>query len=62
LLLVLTDTLTPEALRTKGWSFAGTTSVPKVKCEGGLLGPLFGEVLSPLFSGPEAGYSIGVAP
>jgi hypothetical protein len=58
--LTLVENLTEQALRTTGWSFTGTTTIPSIKCEGGLLGSLFAEVLSPLFSGPEAAYSINV--
>jgi alpha-tubulin suppressor-like RCC1 family protein len=58
--LSLTDTLTREELLTKGWSFAGTATVPKLKCEGGLLGALFGAILSAQVSGPENAYAIKI--
>jgi hypothetical protein len=54
------ETLTRAQLLTSGWSFAGSTTIPKVKCEGGLLGGLFGAVLSALLSGPENSYAIKV--
>jgi hypothetical protein len=56
--LTLTDTLTKEALLSKGWSFSGTTTIPKITCEGGLLGPLYGETVSGLVAGAGAGYSL----
>jgi hypothetical protein len=58
--LSLVDNLTREELIAKGWSFAGSTTIPKVKCEGGLLGGLFGAVLSTLLSGPENAYAIKI--
>lgn len=58
--LNLTTTLTREELLSKGWSFTGTTTLPKFKCEGGFLGSLFGLVLSTLLSGPENPYAIKV--
>jgi alpha-tubulin suppressor-like RCC1 family protein len=58
--LSLVDNLTREELLMKGWSFAGSTTIPKIKCEGGLLGGLFGAVLSALLSGPENAYTIKV--
>jgi hypothetical protein len=60
LLLSLVDNLTREELLTKGWSFSGNTTIPKIKCEGGLLGGLFGTVLSALLSGPENAYSLTI--
>jgi hypothetical protein len=58
--LTLTDTLTREAL-SKGWSFSGTATIPKITCEGGLLGTLYGETISGLVSGAGASYSLTVA-
>jgi hypothetical protein len=60
LALGLVDTLTREELLTKGWSFAGTTSIPKVKCQGGFLSRLFGVILTGLLAGPEDPYSLSV--
>jgi hypothetical protein len=60
LALNLTDTLTREELLTKGWSFAGMTAVPRVKCEGGFLSRLFGVILTGLLGGPEDPYSISI--
>ncbi len=61
LALKLVDTLTREELLTKGWSFAGTTTIPKINCEGGFLGEPFGVVLSQLLSGPENPYSLAIS-
>jgi pimeloyl-ACP methyl ester carboxylesterase len=58
--LNLTTTLTREELLTKGWSFTGTTTLPKIKCGGGFLGSLFGFVLTGLLSGPENPYAIKI--
>ena len=58
--LTLTDTLTKEALLSKGWSFSGTATIAKITCEGGLLGSLYGETLSGLISGTGATYSLTV--
>ena len=58
LALTLVDTLTREELLTKGWSFAGTTSIPRVKCHGGPLSGPFGKLLSGLLAAPEDPYSI----
>jgi hypothetical protein len=59
--LELVANLTREELMHRGWSFSGTTAVPGFKCQGGLLGTLFGEVLNSLLSGPEAPYTINVS-
>jgi alpha-tubulin suppressor-like RCC1 family protein len=56
----LVDTLSREELLGKGWSFSGTTTLPSIRCEGGLLGQLFGSVLTSLLSGPEDPYSISI--
>jgi hypothetical protein len=60
--LALSDTLTREALQTKGWSFAGTFTLPRFRCEGGFLGAAFGPVLSGLMSGPENDHSLSFGP
>jgi pimeloyl-ACP methyl ester carboxylesterase len=57
--LPLSATLTREELLTQGWSFAGATTLPKLKCEG-FLGPLFSLVLTSLISGPENPYTIKI--
>jgi len=58
--LKLSDTLSTEELLSKGWSFSGTTSLPYVRCTGGLLGSLFGLVASGLLTGPENKYTLQV--
>jgi pimeloyl-ACP methyl ester carboxylesterase len=57
--LNLTATLTREELLEHGWSFSGTTALPRIKCEG-LLGNLFSGLLTILISSPENPYSIKV--
>jgi hypothetical protein len=59
--LALSDTLSREALLKGAWSFAGTIAIPPLRCEGGLLGRLFGAVLTGLLSGPEDPYSLSVS-
>jgi pimeloyl-ACP methyl ester carboxylesterase len=57
----LAATLTPEELLTKGWQFSGNVALPFIRChEGGLLGALFGLVLSGLLTGPDNSYSIKI--
>jgi alpha-tubulin suppressor-like RCC1 family protein len=58
--LTLTDTLTKEALVSKGWAFSGTGTIPKITCQGGLLGALYGGTISELISGAGASYSLSV--
>ena len=60
LALTLTDTLTREELLHEGWSFSGTTTLPRFSCKGGLLGGLVGMTLTMLLSGPENPYSLTV--
>ncbi len=60
LALGLVDNLTSRELLDTGWSFTGVTSVPKLKCQGGLLGALFGPILSAFLSGPENPYSLSI--
>jgi len=56
--LKLVENLTREELLREVWSFAGMVTVPRLKCEGGLLGGALGLVLTDLLSGPENAYSI----
>jgi HYR domain len=56
----LLTNLTLEEFLT-GWHFAGTTTIPTVKCEG-TLGTLEGAVFTGLFSGPNNTYSIAITP
>ena len=57
----LSDTLTDEALLSKGWSGSATTAIPKISCSGGLLGALYGEVINGLIAGAGSSYSLTVA-
>jgi hypothetical protein len=59
--LNLGDTLTKEELLTKGWSFAGTTTIPRVRCAGGFLGQAFGFILSRLLSEAENPFALTVS-
>ena len=59
--LAVSTTLTQEELRATGWEFAGTTSLPRIKCEGSF-GPLVGTLLSLLVTGPGNPYALRFAP
>jgi pimeloyl-ACP methyl ester carboxylesterase len=58
--LNLVTTLSREELLSKGWSFTGSTTLPRFKCEGGLLGSLLSFVFSSSISGSENPYAIKV--
>jgi hypothetical protein len=58
--LNLMDNLTGEELLKGSWSFSGTTTIPKVRCQGGLLGDLFGDVLTDLLTGPGDPYLLTI--
>jgi len=60
LALGLQQNLTREELLSKGFSFAGTTTIPKLRCEGTFLGPFLGIALSALLSGPENAYALKI--
>ena len=60
--LTLSADVAGEELLTKGWGFGGSASLPRIKCEGGLLGTAFGVVLSGLLSGPETVYALTIRP
>jgi hypothetical protein len=60
LALALADTAAPEELLAAGWTFSGSTALPRFECHGGFLGHLFGIVLSDLLSGPENAYYLDV--
>jgi hypothetical protein len=53
--------LTVEELAT-GWHFAGTTTIPTVKCEGGSLGTLEAAIYTGLYSGPNNTFAISITP
>jgi virginiamycin B lyase len=59
--LNLDDALTREELLTKGWSFTGTTTLPRFKCEGGFVGAVAGWLLTFALSGPENPFAIRVS-
>jgi lysophospholipase L1-like esterase len=59
--LNLSDNLTIEELDSTGLHFTGSTTIPRVKCEGPL-GIVEEAVLSSLISGPGNAYSINIAP
>ena len=58
LALSLIENLTREELLSKGWAFTGSATLAPFRCEGGLLGPLCGWVLTTLLTGPENAYSL----
>ena len=60
--LVLEKTLALPTLEAAGAQFAGTTSLPRLTCSGGLAAGLLGPILSALLSGPENAYQITIAP
>jgi hypothetical protein len=62
LALGLVANLTREELLATGWSFTGAATLARFQCEGGLLGPLFGRVLTRLLSGEENAYAISIKP
>ncbi len=62
LVLGLMSALSREELLHTGWSFSGAATLPKIRCEGGLLGRLFGPILSALLSGPENAYALSFKP
>jgi IPT/TIG domain len=51
----------PSTLAT-GTTFTGETTMPSVSCDGGLLGPLFGTVLTTLVSGPNNPFMFTIEP
>jgi hypothetical protein len=52
----------PAAALSTGLTFSGETTIPKFNCTGGLLGPLFGTVLSQLASGPNNPFTFTIEP
>jgi outer membrane protein assembly factor BamB len=58
--LSLTDTLTREELLTSGWSFTGTTTLPRFKCQGAF-GGVVASVLTMLLSGPANPFSLALS-
>jgi hypothetical protein len=45
-----------------GLTFSGTTTLPSVNCSGGLLGSLFGSVITELLAGPNNPFTLTIAP
>jgi len=62
LVFALEVTRPTSEIVTTGFPFSGTVNVPRFKCSGGLLGPLFGVVASGLLSGPDNAFTITLAP
>jgi hypothetical protein len=56
------ESSTPAANIAKGFAFSGQTTLPPVKCSGGLLGSLAGPVISELLSGPNNPFSLTIEP
>ncbi len=52
----------PASSLATGATFTGTTTLPSVKCQGGLLGGLFGVVMTSLFSGPNNPFEFTIEP
>jgi hypothetical protein len=46
----------------KGLTFSGTTTLPSVSCSGGLLGSLFGPIITELMSGPNNPFALTISP
>ena len=62
LALNLAEKLTREQLISGGWSFAGSTTISRFRCEPGLVGPVLAILLSAVLSGPSNPYAITVSP
>jgi hypothetical protein len=60
--LGVSQTLSLEELRTGGFGSSGSTALPPFTCEGGLLGWVFGEVLTGILSGPNNSYTLSAKP
>lgn len=56
------ESTAPASALATGTTFTGETTLPNVSCSGGLLGALFGPVLSTLMSGPNNPFSLTVEP
>ena len=57
----LSTTLTLEEMIRYGTHFAGTVTIPPIKCNG-VTGLAFGPVLTTLMSGPENPYTLAITP
>jgi hypothetical protein len=56
------ETEAPASALATGASFSGHVTLPAVQCSGGLLGAVFGPVLTLLFSGPENPFAFTIHP
>jgi hypothetical protein len=52
----------PATALATGATFTGETTLPNVKCQGGLLGSLLGKVISALLSGPNNPFTLTIKP
>jgi hypothetical protein len=52
----------PASAIATGLTFSGTTTLPSVNCSGGLLGGLFGSVITELLAGPNNPFTLTIAP
>jgi hypothetical protein len=52
----------PASSLVTGATFTGETTLPNVKCQGGLLGSALGQVISALLSGPNNPFSLTIKP
>jgi hypothetical protein len=57
-LFALEEFLSREAVLHKGWSFSGEATLPPFRCENGLLGWMFGQILTETLSGDGNTYSL----
>jgi hypothetical protein len=56
------ESTAPASSFATGVTFNGETTLPAVQCQGGLLGSLFGRVLTALLSGPNNPFTLAIAP
>jgi hypothetical protein len=56
------ETTAPASSLATGLTFSGTTTLPSVNCSGGLLGGLFGSVITELLAGPNNAFTLTIAP
>jgi hypothetical protein len=52
----------PSTALATGATFSGETTLPNVKCQGGLIGSLFGAIISGLMSGPNNPFTFTIKP
>jgi hypothetical protein len=56
------ETTAPSSALATGATFKGETTLPSVKCGGGFLGILFGNILTSLMSGPNNAFTFTIEP